>query len=271
MILPYIEQQALYKRFDLSKYISARRQHRGPQPGNLATMLCPSDHFNQQPFSVPDGLGGENWARGNYGANSSLSHAKLAATSPSRLANLKRRRIGMKRTGLGLAGSWAETSLCRSRQIEDGTSNTILLTELRAGLSQSDRRGIWAMGMAGASSVWAHSTDDCIGPNSCKRAPTTSGAARPLSERRANPRCCRSAWASAAAGPAAIRRRRGACTLAASRGLRATAASHLSRENIETHHGDFNIAYDTDGYRDYGAWEKIMCSSDGGIFNRNEF
>lgn len=38
------------------------------------------------------------------------------------------------------------------------------------------------------------------------------------------------------------------------------------------HHGaGENIAYDPNGFRDFGAWEKIMCSSDGGTFNRNEF
>ena len=43
-------------------------------------------------------------------------------------------------------------------------------------------------------------------------------------------------------------------------------------ENIETHHGaGENIAYATNGFVDFGAWEKIMCSSDGGLFNRNEF
>jgi prepilin-type processing-associated H-X9-DG protein len=45
-------------------------------------------------------------------------------------------------------------------------------------------------------------------------------------------------------------------------------------ENIETHHGTYNLAYQEGsrpGFMDFGTWEKIMCSSDGGTFDRNAF
>ena len=39
-------------------------------------MLCPTDSFNRQPFMGEQGTNtvgyGDNWARGNYGANASL-------------------------------------------------------------------------------------------------------------------------------------------------------------------------------------------------------
>jgi hypothetical protein len=55
-------------------------------------------------------------------------------------------------------------------QITDGTSNTIMLGEIRAGVSAIDRRGVWAMSGAGSSSLWQHGTDDDIGPNACTTA-----------------------------------------------------------------------------------------------------
>jgi prepilin-type processing-associated H-X9-DG protein len=60
--------------------------------------------------------------------------------------------------------------------IRDGTTNTILLEELRVGLFSGDRRGTWAMGACGASSVFGHGVTDDMGPNNC------SSAADDLSE-----------------------------------------------------------------------------------------
>ena len=42
-----------------------------------------------------------------------------------------------------------------------------MVAELRIGLTSADRRGVWAMGAPGASSIWAHASDDSKGPNSC--------------------------------------------------------------------------------------------------------
>ena len=54
---------------------------------------------------------------------------------------------------------------CSVTQIADGTSHTIMLGELRAGTTPVDRRGTWAMGTAGASSLWGHGVSDDHGPN----------------------------------------------------------------------------------------------------------
>ena len=59
---------------------------------------------------------------------------------------------------------------CSIDDIYDGASNTILLGELRIGLSEIDRRGTWAMGAPAASSLWGHGSDDAIGPNNCAAA-----------------------------------------------------------------------------------------------------
>ena len=60
----------------------------------------------------------------------------------------------------------ANTQSLRIEDIKDGASNTILVGEIRAGVTSFDCRGIWAMGGACPSSLWGHGyiTDD-NGPN----------------------------------------------------------------------------------------------------------
>jgi prepilin-type processing-associated H-X9-DG protein len=51
-------------------------------------------------------------------------------------------------------------------QVIDGTTKTILVAEIRIGLTDKDRRGTWAMGTAGASAMFWHGFGgDCNGPN----------------------------------------------------------------------------------------------------------
>ncbi len=54
---------------------------------------------------------------------------------------------------------------CSIKDITDGTSHTVMLAELRSGTTPVDRRGTWAMGSAGASSLWGHGAWDDHGPN----------------------------------------------------------------------------------------------------------
>lgn len=161
-ILPQMEQTSLYDAFDLTVPISGSDPNsanyiaRGTQ---LPAMLCPSDNFNRQSlFKGRSTQEGGNWARGNYGANAALGFMTLdQAGGPNTLYWLDERTRGV----MGV-----NTSLSLS-QITDGASNTILVGELRSGISESDSRGTWALGGHGASSLWAHGTDNDIGPNSC--------------------------------------------------------------------------------------------------------
>ena len=52
------------------------------------------------------------------------------------------------------------------RRIADGTSKTIMIGEIRAGITENDARGVWAMGHAGASLIagYGGGSDD-NGPN----------------------------------------------------------------------------------------------------------
>jgi hypothetical protein len=69
----------------------------------------------------------------------------------------------MDSTKRGVMGCNVTTS---TADVLDGTANTLLLAEVRAGVNDQDRRGTWAMGTAGASALFWHGyTGDANGPN----------------------------------------------------------------------------------------------------------
>ena len=161
-ILPYMEERSLQDAFDLDLPINdpANRQPRG---ASIAVMLCPSDGENKVPYSgAANARHGDNWARGNYGANVGngplyrrANDGIFGADSPGWKDDTRR----------GIMGPNVAVKL---RQVKDGTSKTMLLGELRAGPSDADPRGVWALGHAGASLLaWHASRGDANGPNAC--------------------------------------------------------------------------------------------------------
>jgi prepilin-type N-terminal cleavage/methylation domain-containing protein len=179
-VLPYLEQQPLYDSFDLT--LPVRHQNNSLARGTeIDVLLCPSDSFNNVKFrgaSGGSGLG-DNWARGNYAANAGGHSTSNIRQGPSL--------SGTPQPGAnsGAAPAWRGTlvsqfwpastrgvigPLANSRiaQITDGTSNTMMLAEIRAGIVDIDPRGVWALGHAGASMVAGHgSGGDDNGPNAC--------------------------------------------------------------------------------------------------------
>jgi prepilin-type N-terminal cleavage/methylation domain-containing protein len=151
-ILPHLEQQALYDAFDLSEYISEdiNSTARGAE---IATLLCPSDvGATSGPFmgsTLRRSRDVDNWARGNYACNGDNVHASTPFTEDPQ-------KIGVLRIN----------QRTKIAQILDGTSHTILAAEVRIGLNEHDRRGVWAMGSAGASNLVSHGFGgDANGPN----------------------------------------------------------------------------------------------------------
>jgi prepilin-type N-terminal cleavage/methylation domain-containing protein/prepilin-type processing-associated H-X9-DG protein len=157
IILPYVEQEGLRNAFDLTRFI--------PDPVNLtarstrlSVMLCPSDGFNRQPFNGSSNSAvssmGDNWARGNYAANASLYLMYSGAEQLSLWSQPGYR---------GVMGANLSSSI---DEIKDGTTNTILLGEIRAGITSYDSRGVWAMSGACPSALWGHGyIGDDNGPN----------------------------------------------------------------------------------------------------------
>ncbi|WP_168205070.1 DUF1559 domain-containing protein [Bythopirellula goksoeyrii] len=156
LLLPFLEQQSLYDSFVLkdpsgnSLYIKDDL-NRVPRSTELEIMMCPSDDGHQTHYGLtPVGF---DWARGNYAINSMQGFAPRYKTDweePSW------RGISGVNTGLRIA------------QIVDGTSNTLLLGEIRVGLSESDPRGTWALGWCGSSVLCRHATNLTGGPNTCQ-------------------------------------------------------------------------------------------------------
>ena len=149
-VLPFLEQQSLYNSFDLTVPVSnaKNRDWRGVQ---LSVMNCPSDSASRTPYTGLSSTEGDNWARGNYGANGGGGGPNGdSGWNDSRTRGV----MGIPNVSVGING------------IRDGTSNTILLVELRVGVSEKDRRGCWALGAASSSAaVGFGSIGAANGPN----------------------------------------------------------------------------------------------------------
>jgi prepilin-type N-terminal cleavage/methylation domain-containing protein len=185
-ILAYIEEQSTYDHFDLT----ARINGNGTTPGEIRNqeargtqipvLLCPTDGNNKVLYEGNYPAHGGNWARGNYAANAGGSFLFKGPCGPSPVGP-----DDYYCTEGPTGSAWADgkdgwkdnyrrrgvmgvNTAVAARQITDGMTKTIMIGEIRAGLSPKDSRGIWAMGHAGASLVAMFgSGGDANGPNAC--------------------------------------------------------------------------------------------------------
>ncbi len=165
LILPFLEQQPLFDRFNLKQPI--------PHPDNAAAratrlnvMLCPTDSNNRTPFmgSADSSTAhlGDNWARGNYAANAALGFMTYRYHSGVSAAAFEDSEGWRSRTTRGVMGANASVGIA---EIRDGTSNTVITAEVRAGILPFDCRGTWAMS-GGPTALWCHGwIGDDYGPN----------------------------------------------------------------------------------------------------------
>ena len=124
-------------------------------------MECPSDAANAEIFHDAAGLYnafGRRWARGNYAANA-MNSALHSPTRQEKWWKMPTRR--------GVLGPELTTKM---KDLLDGASKTIMLSEVRIGLNRRDRRGVWAMSGVGSSSLFWHgwsrgSVGPANGPN----------------------------------------------------------------------------------------------------------
>lgn len=182
LILPFIEEQSTRDQFDLTKTISDSA-NRTPRGRSIPVMLCPTDLGHHVPFvGIPASESGDNWARGNYAANGANARPDAGVTALIG-SGIKCVHCGTSTgstggpEGASQSEGWADVKLrgvmgaCMAmplRRIVDGTSHTMLLGEIRIGLSELDHRGTWAMGTAGSSALFMHGyNSDDNGPNAC--------------------------------------------------------------------------------------------------------
>jgi len=170
LILPYIEQEALYKQNSagINLWMSTAATTTDKSWANvrtttIKTFLCPSDGGSGTACSLSLANVGGSWARGNYAANcgphyhygsrvdngdSSGGPWGWSGRGPFSIVTGTN-----KKQGIGIQG------------IADGSSNTILFAEVRTGPSAADPRGVWAFALAGSSTITSHADGDDKVPN----------------------------------------------------------------------------------------------------------
>lgn len=125
-ILPFVEEQSLYDKFDRSQ--SVLKQPKNPQATSLATLLCPSDSAAGRFYNYVESNTIQ-CAKGNYAAYVSPHHVDTQFLFPGAL----------------IAGGQ------RLSQISGGVSQTLLLSEVRTLDNEFDQRGAWVLPLVGAS------------------------------------------------------------------------------------------------------------------------
>ena len=125
-MLPYIEEQNLAVRFDTSRHIL--NQTGDPQAMQLAFLLCPSDDSRDSFYVHP------------------------AAQQAVRERQLRRIRQPIpRRNAEVLSGALTAGRVWKHKNIADGVSHTLMLSEVRVRQHPEDQRGAWALPWNGSS------------------------------------------------------------------------------------------------------------------------
>src|SRR5262245_58688884 len=163
LILPFIEQDNLFKQFapGINNYLPSGgtdTSWRGIRGFTVPPYLCPSDSANA---AIQFALNGGGWARGNYAASAGNSWLNWTLNGDSQDGGAFGGAHGKSGGCFGVNFGASLTQLT----VEDGSSNTAMINEIRIGLNQNDRRGVWALGVGGSSITAALATGDATVPN----------------------------------------------------------------------------------------------------------
>jgi prepilin-type processing-associated H-X9-DG protein len=179
LLLPFIEQDNVYSQANVQAYpglggqlwkpgmdpalLPFDRTWRGIRAIPIKTYICPSDNNNLQPYNDPSGVDcpmEAGWARGNYAANSGFTdfdhtvggcnasdHEPFSGPGDQTSDGIPAHMTRPYSKGPPMAINFG----AKLTDFYDGTANTVLFNEIRAGVSPLDPRGVWAMGMPGSS------------------------------------------------------------------------------------------------------------------------
>ena len=141
-ILPYIDEDPLSQQFDLKKTANNQSTTTRPEEKQPPILLCPSDSARDR-FYVAEG---RRFAKGNYAVWASPEHTVSMRCFPGALINEPQ----------------------PLKRFVDGTTKTLMLSEIRTRDDENDERGAWAIGINGASVMGfdMHSTSatpSCLG------------------------------------------------------------------------------------------------------------
>jgi prepilin-type processing-associated H-X9-DG protein len=167
-LLPYMEEEALYGQFDPSKPIGSTR-NKIVRAAEVAILKCPSDAFNGADNHYQRSPAGaardDGYARGNYAMNAGTNKSCLMGVSApwappenpcadgfwvDNLDLLKRTR---QVWGSGIGGVNKRLSF---KSFNRGLTTMVAVDEIRAGVTDKDPRGAWAIGLVGASATAGH-------------------------------------------------------------------------------------------------------------------
>lgn len=131
LTLPYIEQTALHAEFDFNR--TALDQPKEPQRNQPAVLLCPSDQAKGRMFQDPTFSSNKVFGKGNY----------AAFVGPMHIEDQYRYRAVL-----------TSHQPQRHRDIAvEGTSNSVMLSEVRTRTQLTDQRGAWVLPWSGASQL----------------------------------------------------------------------------------------------------------------------
>jgi prepilin-type processing-associated H-X9-DG protein len=178
LLLPYVEQEPLYKQANVQAYpgggaawkpgvdpatLPYDRTWRGIRGAVIKSYLCSSDPNNRNLYNDTSGVdcpAEAGWARGNYAANSGFTDFDHTVGGYDAAENDPFSGPG-DGNGDGIPAHEANPISkgppmsinygARLTDFSDGTSNTVLFNEIRAGVSPLDPRGVWALGMPASS------------------------------------------------------------------------------------------------------------------------
>jgi prepilin-type N-terminal cleavage/methylation domain-containing protein/prepilin-type processing-associated H-X9-DG protein len=174
-VLTYMEESATRDAFDPKVFQNFAVAVNEAGAGNanikargtpIPVLLCPSDPFNRILYQGHNG----NYARTNYAGNVGRGFtfgAIVIASSPG-ISYMSGPDPGNNKAWTdpcqrGVMGPNVAVNL---KRVTDGTSKTIMIGEIRAGITELDVRGVWALGGVGPSLVGAFgSGSDDQGPN----------------------------------------------------------------------------------------------------------
>lgn len=165
LLLPHFEQSNLAGQYDFDlpvdhdANLAVRRM-------NLPIMKCPSDTYNEEPYerALLAETVGHTYARGNYGLNFGPNRGCFMFemdceegffTDSGDLENEALRVWGSGMGGVNVSFKF--------RDFPAGTSEMTAIDELRAGIDPLDPRGVWALGMPGASITVRHGKYNLVG------------------------------------------------------------------------------------------------------------
>jgi len=176
LVLPYIEQDNMYTQVQASVQnyrawmqgligSSNDQNWRNIRGNKINIMRCPSDVGLDSAYA---GVGG-GWARGSYACNAGGIHGPGVGwlSTEGGQSPTNDNGWGGLPTNLRMAGVMCINFGHGIHRIPDGSSNTVMLSEVRTGanLSNMDPRGTWALGFPGASVICGQASWDDNFPN----------------------------------------------------------------------------------------------------------